>query len=106
MKITNVVALQLRVRNIENIFDGTQDVLVVRVETDAGLVGLGEVVSSSYVARAVIEAPRSGGGRHGLAEIIRGMNPLDPEVVWDHMWEESGWYGRRAAKSLASTFSR
>lgn len=95
MKITNVVALQLRVRNIENIFDGTQDVLVVRVETDAGLVGLGEVVSSSYVARAVIEAPRSGGGRHGLAEIIRGMNPLDPEAVWNHMWEESGWYGRR-----------
>jgi len=95
VKITNVVALQLRVRNIENIFDGTQDVLVVRVETDAGLVGLGEVVSSSYVARAVIEAPRSGGGRHGLAEIIRGMNPLDPEAVWNHMWEESGWYGRR-----------
>lgn len=95
MKITNVVALQLRVRNIENIFDGTQDVLVVRVETDAGLVGLGEVVSSSYVARAVIEAPRSGGGRHGLAEIIRGMDPRDPEAVWNHMWEESGWYGRR-----------
>lgn len=95
MKITNVVALQLRVRNIENIFDGTQDVLVVRVETDAGLTGLGEVVSSSYVARAVIEAPRSGGGRHGLAEIIRGMDPLDPEAVWNHMWEESGWYGRR-----------
>lgn len=95
MKITNVVALQLRVRNIENIFDGTQDVLVVRVETDAGLIGLGEVVSSSYVARAVIEAPRSGGGRHGLAEIIRGMDPRDPAAVWNHMWEESGWYGRR-----------
>ncbi len=95
MKITNVVALHLRVRNIKNIFDGTQDVLVVRVETDAGLAGLGEVVSSSYVARAVVEAPRSGGGRHGLAEIIRGMDPLDPEAVWNHMWEESGWYGRR-----------
>lgn len=95
MKITDVVALQLRVKTVENIFDGTQDVLVVQVTTDTGLSGLGEIVSSSYVARAVIEAPRSGGGRHGLAEIVRGMDPLDTESVWRAMWEESGWYGRR-----------
>lgn len=95
MRITDVVALQLRVKNVENIFDGTQDVLVVQVLTDEGCVGLGEVVSSSYVARAVIEAPRSGGGRHGLAEIVRGMDPADTDAVWQAMWEESGWYGRR-----------
>jgi L-rhamnonate dehydratase len=95
VKITDVTALQLRIPNIENIFDGTQDVLVVRVATDAGLVGLGEVVSSSYVARAAVEAPRSGGGRHGLGEIIRGLDPRDTEGVWATMWEDSGWYGRR-----------
>lgn len=95
MKIKDVVALQLRVKNVEDIFDGTQDVLVVQVLTDTGMVGLGEVVSSSYVARAVIEAPRSGGGRHGLAEIVRGMDAADTDSVWQAMWEESGWYGRR-----------
>ena len=95
MKIKDVVALQLRVKNVEDIFDGTQDVLVVQVVTDTGMVGLGEVVSSSYVARAVIEAPRSGGGRHGLAEIVRGMDASDTDAVWQAMWEESGWYGRR-----------
>jgi L-rhamnonate dehydratase len=95
LRITDVVALQLRVKNVENIFDGTQDVLVVQVLTDEGHVGLGEVVSASYVARAVIEAPRSGGGRHGLAEIVRGMDPTDTDAVWQAMWEESGWYGRR-----------
>jgi L-alanine-DL-glutamate epimerase-like enolase superfamily enzyme len=95
LKITDVVPLQLRVKNVENIFDGTQDVLVVQVHTDEGYVGLGEVVSSSYVARAVIEAPRSGGGRHGLAEIVRGMDPADTDSVWQEMWEQSGWYGRR-----------
>lgn len=95
MKITDVVALQLRVKKVENIFDGTQDVLVVQVRTDEGYVGLGEVVSSTYVARAAIEAPRSGGGRHGLAEIVRGLDPTDTDAVWAAMWEETGWYGRR-----------
>ena len=95
MRITDVVALQLRIKSVEDICDGTQDVLVVQVRTDDGYVGLGEVVSSSYVARAVIEAPRSGGGRHGLAEIIRGLDPVDTDEVWKAMWEETGWYGRR-----------
>jgi len=95
LRITDVVALQLRVKKVENIFDGTQDVLVVQVRTDEGYVGLGEVVSSTYVARAAIEAPRSGGGRHGLAEIVRGLDPTDTDAVWAAMWEETGWYGRR-----------
>lgn len=95
MKITDVVALQLRVKTVEDIFDGTQDVLVVVVRTDEGLEGIGEVVSSSYVARAIIEAPRSGGGRHGIAQIVRGMDPLDIDQVWDAMKEGTGWYGRR-----------
>ena len=95
MKITDVIALQLRVKSVENIFDGTQDVLVVVVKTDDGLEGIGEVVSSSYVARAIVEAPRSGGGRHGIAEIVRGLDPLDIDGVWEAMKEGTGWYGRR-----------
>lgn len=96
MRITDVVATQLRIPSVENIFDGTQDVLIVEVRTDEGVAGVGEVVSSSYVARAVIEAPRSGGGRHGLREILRGMDPLDHEAVWNAMYEQTAWYGRRA----------
>ena len=74
MKIERVTAHQLRIPRIANVFDGTQDVLVVEVTTDSGLRGLGEVVSSSYVAKAIIEAPRSGGGRHGLSEVVVGMD--------------------------------
>lgn len=95
MKIVDVIARQLRIRRVENIFDGTQDVLIVEVRTDEGLVGLGEVVSSSYVARSVIEAPRSGGGRHGLREIVRGLDPTDTVEVWAAMREGTAWYGRR-----------
>ena len=97
MKITDVIPLQLRIDNIENVFDGTQDVLVVQVVTDTGITGFGEIVSSSYVARCIIEAPRSGGGRHGLRSIVTGMDPLDPKAVWDAMYEGTSWYGRRGA---------
>jgi len=95
VRIDKVEAIQLRLDDVKNIFDGTQDVLVIRVTADDGRVGLGEVVSSSYVAKSVIEAPRSGGGRHGLREIVVGMNPRKPEEVWEAMWEETAWYGRR-----------
>ena len=95
MKIERVTAHQLRIPRIANVFDGTQDVLVVEVTTDSGLRGLGEVASSSYVAKAIIEAPRSGGGRHGLSEVVVGMDPTDIAAVRGRMYEETAWYGRR-----------
>jgi len=97
VKITDIVVLQLRIENIENVFDGTQDVLIVQVLTDAGITGFGEVVSSSSVARAIIDAPRSGAGRHGLRSIVTGMSPLDTRAVWEAMYEGTSWYGRRGA---------
>ena len=95
MKIARVTAYQLRIPRIANVFDGTQDVLVVEVATESGLTGLGEVVSSSYVAKAIIEAPRSGAGRHGLSEAVIGMDAADIDAVRRRMYEETAWYGRR-----------
>ncbi len=94
MKITSVEALHLRLPVIEAIADGTQEVLAVRVRTDKGLVGLGEAVSSSYIARAVIEAPRSAPRRQGLAAALIGSDPLDPEARWQDMYEAGSIYGR------------
>jgi L-rhamnonate dehydratase len=93
VKITRVEAIHLRLPRVEEVADGTQDCLVVRVHTDAGLTGLGEVVSCSYVARAVLEAPRSAPFRHGLAEIVVGMDPLDPEKAMRAMIQGTAWYG-------------
>ena len=59
MKVTNVEAIHLRLPEVAEIADGTQDVLVVRVHTDDGLVGIGEVSSQSHVCKAIVEAPRS-----------------------------------------------
>jgi hypothetical protein len=76
--ITEVEALHLRIPIVRQVADGTQDVLLVRIATDAGHVGYGEVVSSSYIGRAVIEAPMSAPRRHGLAAALVGKDPLDP----------------------------
>ena len=94
MRISNVEALHLRVPVVREVADGTQDVLLVRVSSDEGLQGYGEVVSSSYIAKAVIEAPRSAPRRHGLAAVLIGSDPLDPEARWHDMYEASRIYGR------------
>ena len=94
MRITDVEALHLSIPIVREVADGTQDVLLVRVTTDEGIVGLGEVVSSSYIGRAVIEAPKSAPRRHGLAAVLIDKDPLDPAARWDDMYEASRWYGR------------
>ena len=93
MKITTVEALHLRLPEVAEVADGTQDCLIVRVHTDAGITGLGEVVSCSYVARAVVEAPRSAPFRHGLAAIVEGLDPIDTEAAQAAMIEGTIWYG-------------
>jgi L-alanine-DL-glutamate epimerase-like enolase superfamily enzyme len=97
MKITDVEAIHLRLPDVAEIADGTQDVLVVKVHTDAGLTGIGEVTSQSYVCKAIIEAPRSAERRHGLAHILRGQDPLDVEGLWQRMYYHTNRYGRRGA---------
>jgi L-alanine-DL-glutamate epimerase-like enolase superfamily enzyme len=97
MKITDVEAIHLRLPEVAEIADGTQDVLVVKIHTDAGLVGVGEVTSQSYVCKAVFEAGRSAERRHGLAEILRGQDPLDVEGLWQRMYYHTNRYGRRGA---------
>src|SRR5215471_13357032 len=97
MKITDVEAIHLRLPEVEEIADGTQDVLVVRIRTDAGLVGIGEVTSQSYVCKAVFEAPRSAERRHGLTHILRGQNPMDVEGLWRLMYHQTSRYGMRGA---------
>ena len=97
MKITDVEAIHLRIPDVEEIADGTQDVLVVRVHADNGLVGVGEVTSQSYVCKAIIEAPRSAERRHGLKEILVGQEVGDLQEMWQTMYYHTNRFGRRGA---------
>src|ERR1051326_4571832 len=68
MKITRVEPIHLRLPQVNDRCDGSQETLVVKVHTDAGITGIGEVDSSSSVAKAIIEAPLSHKISRGLAE--------------------------------------
>ena len=61
------------------------DNVLVRVHTDAGLTGIGEVTSQSYVCKAIFEAPRAAQRRHGLGYILKGQDPADVEGLWQRM---------------------
>ncbi len=74
---------------------------MVRVYTDEGIVGVGEVDSSPMVAKAIIEAPMSHAIARGLRLCVLGENPLDIARLWDRMYQGSIFYGRGGAAQQA-----
>jgi L-rhamnonate dehydratase len=97
MKITRVEAIHLRLPDVNERCDGSQETLVVKVHTDAGLTGVGEVDSSSLVAKAIIEAPLSHKICRGLAECVVGQDPFEIDRLVHRMYEGSIFFGRQGA---------
>ena len=97
MKITGVEALYLRQPDIRERTDSSQDALLVKVSTDAGLVGWGEVDGCPMVAKAVIDAAYSHTQVNGLRAILMGENPLDTTRLWNKMYASTLYYGRGGA---------
>jgi L-alanine-DL-glutamate epimerase-like enolase superfamily enzyme len=97
MKITDIEAIYLRLPRVTAACDGTQDTLLVKVHTDAGLVGYGEVDSCPLVAKAVIEAPLSHQICCGLRDLLKGEDPLAVEALHKKMYEGTIYFGRRGA---------
>jgi L-rhamnonate dehydratase len=97
MLITQVEAIYLRLPEIRERCDGSQDTLIVRVHTDAGITGIGEVDSSPPVAKAIIEAPYSHAISQGLAASVVGQDPLEIDRLWDRMYQGAIFFGRRGA---------
>src|SRR5262249_13727975 len=70
---------------------------IVKLHTDAGLVGVGEADSSSLVAKAIIEAPLSHKICRGLAECVVGEDPFEIDKLIHKMYEGSVYFGRQGA---------
>jgi L-alanine-DL-glutamate epimerase-like enolase superfamily enzyme len=97
MKITRIEAIPLRLPEVNERCDGSQETLIVKVHTDAGIVGIGEVDSSALVAKAIIEAPLSHKICRGLAECVIGEDPFEIERLVHLMYEGSIFFGRKGA---------
>ncbi len=95
MKITEVEAIHLRLPDLDaEQCDGTQDTLIIRIHTDEGIVGVGEVDSSPLVAKAVVDARASHSIATGLRSLLIGENPIEIERLWDKMYRGTIYFGR------------
>jgi L-rhamnonate dehydratase len=97
MKITDVEAFYMRLPDIQQRTDSSQDALLVKITTDAGLVGWGEVDGSPSVTQAIIEAPYSHTMVTGLKSLLIGESPLDTSRLWAKMHRATIYYGRSGA---------
>jgi L-alanine-DL-glutamate epimerase-like enolase superfamily enzyme len=95
MKITKVESLVLRLPDVRDVCDGTQDDIVIRIETDDGIVGIGEVDAPPTVVKAMMEAPLSHSWAKGLEQLLLGENPLNIGYLWEKLYQGSILYGRR-----------
>ena len=96
MKITDVEAIVLRQAVVDDgIADGSQDDLIVRIHTDEGITGIGEVDSSPELVQALVQAPSSHAVATSLREALIGEDPFDIERLWQKMYRGLIYFGRR-----------
>lgn len=74
-----------------------QDDLVVEIHTDSGLVGIGEADVNPWVGWACIMAPGTHTMDRGLGHALLGLDPSDPEAVWEKLYRDTAMTGRRGA---------
>lgn len=95
MKITDVEVLCLRVPALDQACEWGEDAFIVRVHTDSGIVGIGESDTSPIAAKGMIDAPDSHSSSSGLRRLLIGENPLEIQRLWDKMYAQSNYAGRR-----------
>lgn len=97
MKITDVQAFIVRQPEISLIGDGTQDSVIIRIDTDEGIYGLAEVDSAPYLVKQAIDMPDSHSAQRGMRNVLIGMDPMATEVIWDTLYESTYYYARGGA---------
>ncbi|MCY3721805.1 MAG: mandelate racemase/muconate lactonizing enzyme family protein [Candidatus Poribacteria bacterium] len=81
MKITAVDPFYLRMPDITTAADGTQDTLLVRIQTDTGLEGWGECDASPLVSLAVYCCPMSHGNIINIRSSLIGETLDGPDDI-------------------------
>lgn len=102
MRITNIEAIPLRIPDQNaNIADGIQDDVIVRVETDEGITGIGEADATPLVVKGIVDAWASWPHSRGLRDILVGQDPLNVEMCWEKMRVGTSWMGRNGIAQQA-----
>ncbi|MDA4112244.1 MAG: mandelate racemase/muconate lactonizing enzyme family protein [Thaumarchaeota archaeon] len=90
MKITNLKATALK--NKERSLSAGPGVCIVEVETDNGLVGIGEACAQSENDEAALATALI--LERGIKPIVVGLDPVNPRTIWEKLYLETEWFGR------------
>jgi L-alanine-DL-glutamate epimerase-like enolase superfamily enzyme len=101
VKIDTVDCQILRIPHVEAKTASSQDSVLVRVQTDTGIEGIGEADSSPEMVKACIDAPFSHNIATGLRTLLVGENPLETERLWQRMYRATMYCGRRSTMITA-----
>ncbi|MCX6944323.1 MAG: mandelate racemase/muconate lactonizing enzyme family protein [Opitutales bacterium] len=95
MKLIRIETFHLRHEDPGiSLFDGSYDDCVIRLTTDTGHVGLGEVESFPPAIQALIHGPDAHNHARGLAGVLLGRDPRE-ETLWDELYQACDYVGRR-----------
>lgn len=96
MRITDIEAIHLRCEHPNiTLFDGSYDDCVIRVSTDEGITGIGEVESLAPAIQAIIYAEHAHNHACGLRRLLLSRDPTQPEELWRLMYDSTDYIGRR-----------
>jgi L-alanine-DL-glutamate epimerase-like enolase superfamily enzyme len=88
MRITQVEAIVLANPDVDPLAcDSAQDAVVVRIHTDEGITGVGEVDATPTVVRAFLEAPSAHAFSLGMRDLLLGEDPRDTRRLWRKLYE-------------------
>jgi L-alanine-DL-glutamate epimerase-like enolase superfamily enzyme len=94
MKITDVEAIYVRLPQVKERTDSGQDAVIVRVHTDAGIIGIGEVDSAPLAVQGIILGPYCHTITTGLKHLLVGEDPFHTEYLWHRMFQGNIYAGR------------
>lgn len=96
MKITNIDVTLLANPDLDPLAcDSAQDAALIRVETDEGIVGIGEVDATPHVVRAFLEAPSGHSFAMGMRDLLLGEDPREVRALWHKVYEATLMSARR-----------
>jgi L-rhamnonate dehydratase len=98
VKITSIDCTVLLATNMDpEACDSSQDTVVVKVHTQEGITGVGEVDTAPWAVKALIEAPGSHIMNLGMTELLIGQDLTQPRAIWDRLYTYTAMTGRRGA---------
>ena len=94
--ITRIEAIVVRPPALNrDIADGSQDDLLIKIHTDEGITGIGEVDSAPEAVKAIVNSTGSHAIARSLQELLVGQDPLETEALWWKAYRGLSYVGRR-----------